>query len=623
VGQLRTCLCIFAFLFSPLLWGQEYVPGEVIVKMKSQPKGAQGFQKASVALSKVAASNKLSLKRSFHRFGTHSFKVGQGQSVEQVVNDLTFDPNVEYAEPNYIFRKQSAGIEGPIMGFSEMQEVRSSSESSMSFGQTSADINANEAWAALSDVPERPIVAVIDSGVDYDHYVFTDSGAIWSNADEIPGNGIDDDGNGYIDDIRGWNFVANNNDPMDDDNHGTHVAGIVLGMTQDILKPTPDTSIIQIMPLKFLDSQGVGTTADAIEAIEYAVANGAHVLNNSWGGGAYSQALHDAIITAYNGNRSFVAAAGNSANNNDAAPIYPASYNIPNIVSIAATSDSDTLASFSNFGASSVHVASPGISILSTLPNDSFGYSSGTSMAAPFAAGLAALMIREKSQINGFQVRGVLYDHSQGISGLLGKVASQSRIDALQAVDFVQNNDIDSYQPDYTGGTDPSVPRGLAGAEAAGGGCGSILVKALSKNGKQDPPSGGKVALFLGLLFAPLFLLNLLRIRNAKKIESRRQFPRYKMDSEVRINVDGKQLVGNMSSISLGGARIDTDALLEQGGVVTLNIASPDGEQQVQVEGRIVWSEENKAYGVQFCDARDEAVAAIGGWTRKLAKNKA
>ncbi len=616
MGLLQVSFLSAIICFAVSAQGQSYVPGEVIVKMKSQSSKSSTHK----FIGKLSLNNKMALKRSWKRFKMHQFKIGKDQNVDQVVNDLLLDPDVEYAEPNYIFKKQSVGIEGEPMSFSEVEEELSSMNSGFAagFNQTGADINADEAWNIISNLSNKPVVAVIDSGVDYSHYVFADSGAIWTNTDEIPGNGIDDDGNGYVDDVRGWNFVNNSNDPMDDDNHGTHVAGIVLGMTQNILKATLDPAVIEIMPLKFLDSQGVGTTSDALEALNYAINNGANVLNNSWGGGSYSQALHDVVSQAYSNGITFIAAAGNSANNNDTQPTYPAGYSVPNVISIAATSSSDNLASFSNFGASSVHVGSPGISILSTLPNDSFGYSSGTSMAAPFASGLAALLIREKGSINGYQVKGVLYDYSQGVSGLSGKVASQSRIDAFQALDFVQKNDIDTYQPDYTGSTRGLASAGGGGAAAAGG-CG--LVRSLTSGGQGGPKGPtGKTLFFLGLLFAPVLLMNILRIRKKKEIESRRQFPRYKMDSEVRISVGEKQLVGQMSSISLGGARIDTDALLEKGGIVTLNIASPEGDQQIQVEGRVVWSEEKKAYGVQFCDARDEAVAAIGGWTQKLSK---
>jgi hypothetical protein len=612
-------ILVFLIVFFQVAFanGQEYVPGEIIVKMKDKASESATHK----FIGKASLNHKMSLKRSWGRFNMHQFSLKAGQTVDKAVNDMLLDPDVEYAEPNYIFRKQSVGIEGQPMSFSEMEIAASADNSAFAgggFGQTSADINANEAWGILSSTSDRPIVAIIDSGVDYTHYVFVESDAIWSNVNEIPNNGIDDDGNGYIDDVRGWNFVSNTNNPMDDDNHGTHVAGIVLGMTQDILKAHPDPAKIRIMPLKFLDSNGSGTTSDAIEAINYAINNGAQVLNNSWGGGGFSQSLHDVITAAYNKGKTFIAAAGNSANNNDTSPTYPATYSIPNVVSIAATSSSDNLASFSNYGGSTVHVASPGISILSTLPHDSFGYSSGTSMAAPFASGLAALLIREKGEINGYQIKGVMFDYSQGISALSGKVASKSRIDAYSAIDFVQKNDIDSYQPDYSG----AEARGLSSSStAAAGGCGMVSKALVDSKGKGGgKPSGDQALLYLGLLFSPLFLINVLHIRKKRLIESRRQFPRYKMNSEVRIEVGGKQLVGQMSTISMGGARIDTDALLEKGGIVSLLIESPSGEQQLQVQGRVVWSEDKKAYGVQFCDAKDEAMATIGGWTKKLAK---
>lgn len=617
MGFIKVFILILTLSFSVNSWAIDAVPGEIIVKMKK----SSDEDSTHKFVGKASMNHKLSLKKSWGKFNIHQFKVRDGQSVDQAINDLLLDPSVQYAEPNYIYHRQSAGIEGAPLSAQEAQEMVAASNSSFgagddNFNLTTADIKAEEAWDILSDVSDRPIVAVIDSGVDYSHYVFVDSDAIWENSGEIPGNGIDDDGNGYIDDVRGWNFAYDNNDPMDDDNHGTHVAGIILGMTQDILKSSVDTSKIRIMPLKFLDSNGVGSTSDAIEAINYAVNNGAKVLNNSWGGGSYSQALQDAIASAYNSGVTFVAAAGNAANDNDAAPTYPASYTIPNVLTIAATNDGDSLASFSNFGNSSVHVASPGVSILSTLPNDSFGYSSGTSMSSPFVSGLAAMMIREKGNINGYQVKGIIYDYSFGVGGLDGKVASKARINAFNAIDFVQKNDIDSYQPEYSGSRD------VAAESAAGGGCG-MVAKVLSRHnsgkGGGQPP-WGSTALLLGVLFAPVMLMNFLRQRHKKMIDNRREFPRYQMESEVKIDVGGKKLVGQVSSISLGGARIDTEAMLENGGIVTLSIESPDGKQQIQVEGKVVWSEEKKAYGVKFCDAKEDALSAIGGWTKALNK---
>ena len=619
MGIIRSFVLIL--ILPTLAFAQDYVPGEIIVKMKPAASTSSKHQ----FIGKVSLQGKMALKQSWNRFNLHHFQLKGGQSVEQAVAEALKDDSVLYAEPNYLFRKQSVGIEDSFSA-EEMQELDIEAYSGGgSFGLTQANISVEQTWGIVGNSPAEqvPVVAVIDSGVDYNHYVFVDSGAIWSNDDEIPGNGIDDDGNGYIDDVRGWNFAYNNNNPMDDDNHGTHVAGIILGTTQDILASTVEPAKIKIMPLKFLSATGEGSTSDAIEAINYAINNGASILNNSWGGGSYSQALQDAVIAAYNSRVSFIAAAGNSTNNNDISATYPASYTVPNVVSIAATRIDDDLAYFSNFGAQSVHVASPGVSILSTLPNDSFGYSSGTSMAAPFVAGLAALMKYEAGEINGFQVRELLFNNSAGIGSLANKVASQSRIDTFQAVSHVQSSSISSFQPEFDESMRGPASYGSSGETSSGaGGCGLVKAvwdKAKSKGGNSQPP-WGSTALMLGLLFAPILVLLSIRHRQRLNPANRRQFPRYKIDSQVRIQVGEREVVGNVSSISLGGARVDTDALLESGGIVTMSIASPDGEQRVEVQGRVVWSEEKKAYGVQFCDAEESVLTAIGSWTRRLVK---
>jgi subtilisin family serine protease len=631
VGFIRPFVIILALSFSISVGAQEYVPGELIVKMKDQrASGASRF------LGKASTRSKMSLKKSWSQFNIHQFQLKPGVSVEQAINDLHFDEEVEYAEPNYILKKHSPGIEGAPMTFSELQQdLEANSEewdsfgAAERFGQTGADIRVEEAWSILGNSTQKPIVAVIDSGVDYDHYVFRESGAIWVNPGEIPDNSIDDDNNGYVDDVYGWNFVNNSNDPMDDDNHGTHVAGIVLGITQDILRMEGEISPsrIQIMPVKFLDHNGSGTTANAIAAIHYAMNNGAHVLNNSWGGGHFSQALYDVIDQSNKLNISFVAAAGNAANDNDATPTYPASYKIANVVSIAATSTFDGLASFSNFGNQSVHVASPGISVVSTLPNGTFGHSSGTSMAAPFVAGLSALMLREKSAITGHQIKGVLYDNSFTVGDLAGKVASQARIDAYEAVHFVKTTDMSSYQPNLAADRWLTSVDSPSGGTAASGGCGMVarqVFRSGQGGGSSNPFGGGGAMpmLMLALLMAPLVLINILKIRRRNTIESRRQHPRFQVQSEVSIAVGETRLVGNMSSLSMGGACINTDALLEKGGLVTLSIATPDGKEHLEVKGQVVWSEEKKAYGVKFMETSSEALNQISAWTQDLGLKK-
>ncbi|MBY0385324.1 S8 family serine peptidase, partial [bacterium] len=511
---------------------------------------------------------------------------------------------------------QSAGIEGnPLSKSAALNTINAANLSAMSapaYYQSDAAIQVEEAWAILAPTSTMtPVVAVIDTGLDYNHEVFVDANAVWRNTDEIASNGIDDDHNGYIDDVRGWNFVANNNNPMDDEDHGTHVSGIVLGISQDIFATTLAAAKIKIMPLKFLDSSGSGATSDAVEAIYYAIANGATVINASWGGGSYSAALQEAIVEAYNNGVTFVAAAGNASNNNDNSPTYPANYSVGNLISIAATSDVDNVASFSNYGRSSVDIASPGVGILSTLPNNSYAYASGTSMAAPMVSGIVALMEREAGQaINGYQASQILFGNNDAnVGNVSGKVATNARVNVYKSVYYAQNNTISSSQPDYT------ASRSTASESSGGGGCG--LVKQISGEAPADLTGRALLLLIVLSPFAVAFFLKMRR----KEEEDRRSYERYNIKSEVRISLGDKELVGSVSSISLGGVKIDTEALLEKGGIVEMNIMSPDGKERVQVLGKVVWSQERKSYGVQFCDIAETQSSSISSWTKKLVRS--
>ena len=217
---------------------------------------------------------------------------------------------------------------------------------------------------------ESVVVGVIDSGVDYGHEDL--AGQMWTNPKEIAANGIDDDRNGWVDDVHGADCRNNDGNPMDDHNHGTHVAGTIgagANNGRGVAGVNWDTSI---MGLKFLGSTGSGSISDAVECLYYAIAQGAHVTNNSWGGGGYSQAMYDAISAARNANQLFVAAAGNSSANTDSSPHYPSSYNHSNVVSVAASTSSDALATFSNYGATSVDLAAPGAGILSTVRGNTY-----------------------------------------------------------------------------------------------------------------------------------------------------------------------------------------------------------------------------------------------------------
>jgi len=592
---------------------REYVPGEVIVKLKGKAKTLS----SRAFLGKAVAEKSMTLKGSWSGLNLHHFALKPGQSVEAMIAELQQDPEVEYAEPNYIVRNFSLGSpEGPVLSMAEFRELSHGGQNPN--GQTSAPIGLGDAWDEMSYDKEPPIVAVIDTGVDLNHDVFVQSGAIWTNPGEIPGNGIDDDGNGFVDDVHGWNFVANNADPTDDEGHGTHVAGIILGTTQDI-KTTPlAPAQIRIMPLKFLDKNGSGTTSAAIQAIYYAVNNGAKVLSNSWGGGGFSNALLEAIAYSYQKGRIFVAAAGNSSNNNDLRPTYPANYNVPNVISVAATSDLDALASFSNYGAQTVHMGAPGVKIFSTYPRNTFAALSGTSMATPFVSGLAALIVREQPAMNGYQVRQLIFNGAQPVSSLMNKTVTRSRLNVYHSLIAAKSATVDSTLPAYDLAS-LRAPSSSTEVSAELGGCG--LVKALYDANDGGGLSGPQKNLaFFGLLLvmvAPVLLSFALRQRSGK---CQRRHTRYQIDSSVRVRVGDRELVGHVSTISLGGVQLNTDAWLEKGGIVTMKIRSPDGRDEIEVEGRIVWSEEHKRYGVAFSKVEDSALSAINRWTQSLLK---
>ena len=255
-------------------------------------------------------------------------------------------------------------------------------------GIADADIDCPEAWD-LSTGNASFVIADIDTGMQWTHPDL--DGNVWSNPGEIAGNGIDDDGNGYIDDTRGWDFYSVDNNPDDGDGHGTHTAGTIGAEGNNGIGVVGVNWQCKIMPLRFLGPFG-GSTSDAILAVNYAAAKGVRVSNNSWGGGGFSQGLFDAINAAKAVGHVFVAAAGNNGSNNDSSPFYPASYNLDNLISVAATDNRDNRASFSNYGAVSVDLGAPGVNVASTYTASGYAYLSGTSMATPHVTGVVALV---------------------------------------------------------------------------------------------------------------------------------------------------------------------------------------------------------------------------------------
>lgn len=357
--------------------------------------------------------------------GLFKLNVGAGLNVDNVLNAYKARPDVEYAQ--FDFRVQIAATPNDPR-YSSQWGLHNVGQTG---GRSDSDIDAPEAWNTTTG-SRSIIVGVIDTGIDYNHPDLAAN--IWRNTREIAGNGIDDDGNGYRDDVRGWDFANNDADPFDDNAHGTHVAGIIGAVGNNGVGVSGVAWNVQLMPLKFLTANGSGSTSAAVMAINYAVANGAKILNNSWGGGGFNSALNDAVARARAAGVIFVAAAGNEANNNDVNPSYPANINVDNVISVAATDSSDRLASFSNFGATTVDIAAPGVGILSTTPNNNYSSFSGTSMATPFVAGAAALVWSANPTLTYSQVIGRLYSSVDVVAGLSGKVATGGRLNVNRAL---------------------------------------------------------------------------------------------------------------------------------------------------------------------------------------------
>lgn len=354
-------------------------------------------------------------------------RISQGMSVESAIEILQSSQIFEFVEPNSKLRLDQAKARPNDM----VDTLWGLDNNGQNGGKPDADIDAPEAWNVHNN-SEAVIVAVIDTGIDYRHEDL--SANMWVNKGEIPGDGIDNDGNGYIDDVHGINAITGTGDPFDDHGHGSHCAGTIGATGNNGIGIVGVNWNVRLMALKFLDSSGSGWTVDAIACIDYAIKNKAQVLSNSWGGGVYRQSLYNSIKAANDAGIVFVAAAGNSASNNDVIPSYPASYNLPNIVSVAASDNSDNIAPFSNYGRQSVDLAAPGVDIYSTLPNNRYGTYSGTSMAAPHVTGVIALLKAYQPQLTITELIDRVVFSADIIPSLSGKVASNGRLNAYKAI---------------------------------------------------------------------------------------------------------------------------------------------------------------------------------------------
>ncbi len=442
----------------------KHVPGEIVVKFK-EGKSKNFF--SAKTLSSLGIQGQRDIKLSYDTLSV--LKVSEDKSLASVIAALKSNPNVEFAEPNYIYSvnpiKETGVVAKRLLkspftdftaatpndpSFGKLWGLRNtgSNEPNGSAGVEGADVNALKAWD-ITKGSRSVRIAVIDTGVDYTHPDLMSN--MWVNTKEIPGNGIDDDGNGFVDDVYGYDFANNDSNPMDGNGHGTHCSGTIGAVHDNKIGVAGVMADVQIMAVKFLGDDGSGSLEGAIKAIDYATMMNVDLMSNSWGGGGRSEALLEAIQKASDKGIIFTAAAGNSTSDNDSSPSYPASYETPNMVSVAATTAQNGLASFSSYGRNSVHIAAPGHNILSTVNGGKYDVYSGTSMATPHVSGVLGLLLAKEGRMSHEALRERLTMTSVPASALRGKTQTGGRIDAY--------NLLSDIRPERTGPKNDSWKR--------------------------------------------------------------------------------------------------------------------------------------------------------------------
>jgi subtilisin family serine protease len=403
-------------------------PGAVTASARSQPADfATGellvrFERSATATARadVLADLDATVLERLPLSGLVRVRLEPGTSVEAAAAAFERRAGVRYAEPNHLYRIAATPNDPYFPSL---------------WGLTK--IEAPGAWDTRTD-SSAVTVAVVDTGIDYTHVDLQEN--VWLNDDPV--NGVDDDANGKVDDLRGWDFVNNDNDPDDDHiwgGHGTHVSGTVGARGHNSEGVTGVNWQVKLMPLKAADDEGSLAESWIVQAFHYACANGAKVVNGSFGGPPDSQGIRDAISACPNA--LFVFAAGNgewgadaNGDNNDIEPIYPCAYPMANIVCVAAADATDSLVWWSNHGFNSVDIAAPGEDIRSTTPLDLYGYADGTSMAAPHVAGAAALVLADRPALSATELRSALLLSADPRPALTGRVATGARLNVRRAL---------------------------------------------------------------------------------------------------------------------------------------------------------------------------------------------
>jgi len=408
----------------------EHVPNQLIVKFDD-----------SMALQEIDEAIEFNGGKIIKRFRSSGavlieYKEKAGTMLlEARANTLLQRNDVKYVESNDVIRLDK------IPNDPKFGELYALNNEGGTGGSVDADIDAVEAWD-ITTGSKDVLVGIIDTGVDYTHpdiapNYWTNSGETGLDAEgnDKSTNEIDDDNNGYVDDFRGWDFANNDNDPIDDHNHGTHCAGTIGAKGDDGVGVVGVNWNVSLVGIKFLTGSGSGTTDGAISSIEYATKIGVTLTSNSWGGGGFSEAMKAAIDEANDAGVLFVAAAGNSTSNNDSSPHYPSSYSSDNVLAVAATDDKDGIASFSSYGLTSVDVGAPGVNILSTTKDNSYDKYSGTSMATPHVAGVAALIKSHYPNATAAELKARIMNTVDPVASLAGKTITGGRVNVESALE--------------------------------------------------------------------------------------------------------------------------------------------------------------------------------------------
>lgn len=454
--------------------GPEFVAGELLVQYNSGTTlAARNVARAGMGMQVAETIQTKTMQNA--GFGVmERLRVGNGMTMEAAMARLKANARVKFVEPNYIYKPSAVSDDtyytnGSLWGMygSDSPGASGPAGTTNQYGS-----NAEAAWNTNLTGSRSIVVGIIDEGVQIDHPDLAAN--IWTNPGEVANDGIDNDGNGYIDDTNGWDFVSNDKTVYDagQDSHGTHVAGTIGGIGGNTSGVVGVNWAVSMISCKFLGPTG-GTTLNAVKALDYLTdlktRHGINLVatNNSWGGGGYSQSLHDAIIRSAKQDILFIAAAGNATANNDTTASYPSNYNTTvgtstqtaasydSVIAVASITSTGAISSFSSYGATTVDIGAPGSSIVSSVPVSTYASYSGTSMATPHVTGAAALYASAQSgRVSAASIRLALLSSAVPTASLAGKTVTGGRLDVFEAIRRSSFLDLDRpvYGPNQTAG---------------------------------------------------------------------------------------------------------------------------------------------------------------------------